>query len=248
MSDVAIRFGEADLTTCDREPIHIPGSIQPHGVLLVVDRQSLAIEQAAGNTSRCLGVDAEGAIGLPVPATAASRRPRRSFARNWRATSAFVAPIMRLASARAQASSPLDLTIARDGPHRHHRARAGTSHDDERRRPDRAAEDADGRGATYRQAWTNVARRPPWRCAPPPASIARWCIVSCRTAAASSPRKMPVAGLESFPRIALPGIGHSQAGAGAVSAQLAARDSHHRLHGRAAAAASESAHAPSRST
>ena len=24
-----------DLTTCDREPIHIPGSIQPHGYLLV---------------------------------------------------------------------------------------------------------------------------------------------------------------------------------------------------------------------
>lgn len=27
----------ADLLNCDREPIHIPGSIQPHGILLVVD-------------------------------------------------------------------------------------------------------------------------------------------------------------------------------------------------------------------
>ena len=26
----------ADLTDCDREPIHIPGTIQPHGVLLVL--------------------------------------------------------------------------------------------------------------------------------------------------------------------------------------------------------------------
>ncbi|MGN6725364.1 MAG: hypothetical protein ACTHLZ_05570, partial [Tepidisphaeraceae bacterium] len=28
-----------DLTNCDREPIHIPGSIQPHGALLVLNTQ-----------------------------------------------------------------------------------------------------------------------------------------------------------------------------------------------------------------
>jgi hypothetical protein len=32
-----VRFGEADLTTCDRKPIHIQGSIQPHGELLGID-------------------------------------------------------------------------------------------------------------------------------------------------------------------------------------------------------------------
>ncbi|MGO4122934.1 hypothetical protein AB4Z01_00980 [Inquilinus sp. YAF38] len=32
-----------DLSACDREPIHIPGSIQPHGVLLVVDAETLDI-------------------------------------------------------------------------------------------------------------------------------------------------------------------------------------------------------------
>jgi light-regulated signal transduction histidine kinase (bacteriophytochrome) len=32
MTQPAVKFGEADLNTCDREPIHIPGSIQPHGV------------------------------------------------------------------------------------------------------------------------------------------------------------------------------------------------------------------------
>jgi light-regulated signal transduction histidine kinase (bacteriophytochrome) len=26
-----------DLSECDREPIHVPGSIQPHGVLLVAE-------------------------------------------------------------------------------------------------------------------------------------------------------------------------------------------------------------------
>lgn len=39
---------ELDLTTCDREPIHVPGAVQPHGVLLVLDRESLRITQAGG--------------------------------------------------------------------------------------------------------------------------------------------------------------------------------------------------------
>jgi two-component system, chemotaxis family, sensor kinase Cph1 len=51
-----IRFGQVDLTTCDREPIHIPGSIQPHGVLLVFDRHDLSVRRAAGDTQFLLGV------------------------------------------------------------------------------------------------------------------------------------------------------------------------------------------------
>ena len=27
----------ADMTNCDREPIHIPGAILPHGAMLVLD-------------------------------------------------------------------------------------------------------------------------------------------------------------------------------------------------------------------
>jgi chemotaxis family two-component system sensor kinase Cph1 len=45
----------ADLTNCDLEPIHIPASIQPHGVLLALDPQTLTILQAAGDTTRILG-------------------------------------------------------------------------------------------------------------------------------------------------------------------------------------------------
>jgi chemotaxis family two-component system sensor kinase Cph1 len=44
-----------DLSECDREPIHVPGSIQPHGVLLVTDIDSLRILQVAGETDRILG-------------------------------------------------------------------------------------------------------------------------------------------------------------------------------------------------
>ncbi len=47
-------FG-ADITNCDREPIHIPGSVQPHGALLAVDSPELRILQAGGDTPRILG-------------------------------------------------------------------------------------------------------------------------------------------------------------------------------------------------
>ena len=43
-----------DLTNCDREPIHISGSVQPHGALLAVDPKTLEVVQAGGDTSRIL--------------------------------------------------------------------------------------------------------------------------------------------------------------------------------------------------
>lgn len=50
------------LTACDREPIHIPGSIQPHGLLLLVDPDRLTVTHAAGEVLRFLGaMDWQGA-------------------------------------------------------------------------------------------------------------------------------------------------------------------------------------------
>ncbi|TDH59091.1 GAF domain-containing protein [Dankookia rubra] len=46
-----------DLTICDQEPIHIPGAIQPHGVLLVIDPVSEKILQVAGDTDGLLGLE-----------------------------------------------------------------------------------------------------------------------------------------------------------------------------------------------
>ncbi|MEG4281530.1 GAF domain-containing protein [Microcoleus sp. A006_D1] len=54
---------EVDLTNCDREPIHISGQIQPHGVLLVVREPQLEILQVSENTQDLLGFDAKSAIG-----------------------------------------------------------------------------------------------------------------------------------------------------------------------------------------
>ncbi len=36
---------EVDLTKCDRKTIHLPGSIQPHGVLLALQEPQLKILQ-----------------------------------------------------------------------------------------------------------------------------------------------------------------------------------------------------------
>ncbi len=48
-----------NLTNCEHEPIHIPGSIQPHGFLLAFDQKSEIIRYCSGNISDYLGADFE---------------------------------------------------------------------------------------------------------------------------------------------------------------------------------------------
>lgn len=48
-----------DLTNCDQEPIHIPGSIQPHGVLLGIKESSRVIELVSNNIFDFFGCSAE---------------------------------------------------------------------------------------------------------------------------------------------------------------------------------------------
>ncbi|HEX8236638.1 MAG TPA: ATP-binding protein [Abditibacteriaceae bacterium] len=45
-----------DITNCDREPIHIPAAIQPHGALLVVTEPDWKAVQASTNVGKLLGV------------------------------------------------------------------------------------------------------------------------------------------------------------------------------------------------
>jgi light-regulated signal transduction histidine kinase (bacteriophytochrome) len=52
-----------NLTECDREPIHIPGAILPHGAMLVLDPESLEVLQAAGDCSGLLGVSVQELLG-----------------------------------------------------------------------------------------------------------------------------------------------------------------------------------------
>ena len=53
---------KVDLTNCDREPIHIPGSVQPHGVLLVLDADYNVV-QASRSVEAHLGFTAEAVLG-----------------------------------------------------------------------------------------------------------------------------------------------------------------------------------------
>ncbi len=57
------RFGEATLSNCERELIHLPGSIQPHGVLLVLDASDGTVRQATTNAAELLGLEAESLLG-----------------------------------------------------------------------------------------------------------------------------------------------------------------------------------------
>lgn len=51
------------LTNCDTEPIHIPGLIQPHGVLLALSPHDLTIQQISANCQELLGISAQEALG-----------------------------------------------------------------------------------------------------------------------------------------------------------------------------------------
>jgi len=51
------------LTNCDREPIHIPGAVQPYGFLLLLDPGTRRVVQASANTETLLGVAATDLLG-----------------------------------------------------------------------------------------------------------------------------------------------------------------------------------------
>jgi light-regulated signal transduction histidine kinase (bacteriophytochrome) len=62
------RFGQADLSNCERELIHLAGSVQPHGMLLVLSVQSLVVEQATANVAGFLGVAVDDLLHRPLAA------------------------------------------------------------------------------------------------------------------------------------------------------------------------------------
>lgn len=59
----------ADLDSCASEPIHIPGAIQPHGALLVLDMHTRAVLQASQNLLSFTGLDlaADGVLAASLP-------------------------------------------------------------------------------------------------------------------------------------------------------------------------------------
>ncbi len=63
-------FGQADLTNCEREQIHLAGSVQPHGLLLRLQPQDLRVTAASAQAPALLGLEAGRAFAQPLPAWA----------------------------------------------------------------------------------------------------------------------------------------------------------------------------------
>jgi light-regulated signal transduction histidine kinase (bacteriophytochrome) len=56
----------ADLATCENEPIHTPGAIQPFGVLLALDPNTLTVQHASENNRNVFGLEAVSPLGMTV--------------------------------------------------------------------------------------------------------------------------------------------------------------------------------------
>jgi chemotaxis family two-component system sensor kinase Cph1 len=67
MTQATPEVSPLDLSSCDKEPIRFPGSIQPHGFLLCLSGQ-LSVLQASDNLGAHTGMAAAAALGQPLAA------------------------------------------------------------------------------------------------------------------------------------------------------------------------------------
>lgn len=68
MTDMTLDEPSAALERCADEPIRIPGSIQPHGVLLTLAEPALTIQQVSANSLDILGLPPALILGQPLEA------------------------------------------------------------------------------------------------------------------------------------------------------------------------------------
>lgn len=66
-----------DLNNCEREPIHIPGAIQPFGILLVVQETDWTLVQASANLADHTGEKLNALLGQPLTAVFATETVER---------------------------------------------------------------------------------------------------------------------------------------------------------------------------
>ncbi|KAF0812699.1 Phytochrome-like protein cph1 [Andreprevotia sp. IGB-42] len=75
MSDDQTAVMSAAEAWCAQEPIRVPGSVQPHGFLLVIDDTELRIRQLSQSVQTWLGHAAEALLGTPLVALLGSDTP-----------------------------------------------------------------------------------------------------------------------------------------------------------------------------
>src|ERR1700678_1470995 len=56
----------ANLTDCEREPIHLPGAVEPNGAMLVLGEDALTILQVSSNISNFLNLAPEDLLGMSL--------------------------------------------------------------------------------------------------------------------------------------------------------------------------------------
>ena len=66
LTDPELALPDLTLTSCDREPIHIPNAIQSHGILLTFTEADRVILQVSDNSEAFLGHTPEALLGQPL--------------------------------------------------------------------------------------------------------------------------------------------------------------------------------------
>ena len=102
-----------DLTNCDREPIHTPGSIQPHGCLLVCDPEAVVIRRYSSNAAAFLGLPDQELSGRRLEEVIGGTPTfelRNALARSGTPSRAGLMPNLRLQSGRS-----FDVSVHRYG-------------------------------------------------------------------------------------------------------------------------------------
>ncbi|HEY1189845.1 MAG TPA: GAF domain-containing protein, partial [Gemmata sp.] len=110
----SIKSGEVTLTNCDREPIHVPGCVLPHGALLVLRLSDLTIVQASANTATLFGVAPAGLLGRGLDALLGPNEVRH-LAHFLRVEQLEHGPLFALTTTPAGAAGPFDLTAHTQG-------------------------------------------------------------------------------------------------------------------------------------
>jgi hypothetical protein len=69
---------KVDLTNCDGEPIHVPGAVQPHGLLLACRGDAFTIVQASDNSAAVVGQAPAALLGTSIAAILSPESWQRS--------------------------------------------------------------------------------------------------------------------------------------------------------------------------
>lgn len=64
--DRRLRAEPVDASICEREPIHIPGAVQPHAAMLAFDPANLILQACSDNIGDATGLSAARALGQPL--------------------------------------------------------------------------------------------------------------------------------------------------------------------------------------